>query len=411
MGGGSKCAVLDDRAVAKRDRVLKEGGLGKSLLKKTMNTQKERAKILSRSTFQVGGIGAIDGIGVDAVMNLQGNVSVLEHTDQITSFASMSLAAPQDEYESLVIKKKMRDMVEETQTIHGTSQDASSAGLVGQFNSVMLPRRPLGLINADQAVIERAFADGLCYHPEACGSGVGTVEYCQTKGYCTCTMLETCTKAKDFMHALPYCGVVIGAGEGLLDGLRREDMLIMNQILPWEVPIDYLRRIEVNGFLEWRRKLKTIEEKDGTYMTPYEKNIEYWRQLWRVVEGTDLVVQVLDARDPLFFYSPDLTNIITTADPLKKMIIVINKADYLPQEARDQWRQFFLTNGVQVVFFSALGELIKIGHTNITGNNSNTKSVAIGGFRADVESSSCEEDSAQEEEEEEEYFKETISRI
>ena len=41
-------------------------------------------------------------------------------------------------------------------------------------------------------------------------------------------------------------------------------------------------------------------------MTPFERNIDFWRQLWRVVERSDVVVQILDARDPLFFRSADL---------------------------------------------------------------------------------------------------------
>ena len=41
-------------------------------------------------------------------------------------------------------------------------------------------------------------------------------------------------------------------------------------------------------------------------MTPFEKNLEVWRQLWRVLERSDLVCQVVDARDPLRYRCPDL---------------------------------------------------------------------------------------------------------
>jgi large subunit GTPase 1 len=33
-------------------------------------------------------------------------------------------------------------------------------------------------------------------------------------------------------------------------------------------------------------------------VTPFEKNLEVWRQLWRVVERSDVVSQVIDARNP-----------------------------------------------------------------------------------------------------------------
>lgn len=35
--------------------------------------------------------------------------------------------------------------------------------------------------------------------------------------------------------------------------------------------------------------------------TPFEKNLNVWRQLWRVIERSDVVVQIVDARNPLVF--------------------------------------------------------------------------------------------------------------
>ncbi len=36
-------------------------------------------------------------------------------------------------------------------------------------------------------------------------------------------------------------------------------------------------------------------------VTPYEKNLDVWRQLWRVVERSDVLVQIVDARMPTFY--------------------------------------------------------------------------------------------------------------
>ena len=36
-------------------------------------------------------------------------------------------------------------------------------------------------------------------------------------------------------------------------------------------------------------------------VTPFEKNLEVWRQLWRVLERSDWAVQVVDARNPLLY--------------------------------------------------------------------------------------------------------------
>jgi hypothetical protein len=47
---------------------------------------------------------------------------------------------------------------------------------------------------------------------------------------------------------------------------------------------------------------RRIEDAETTLkVTPFEKNMEVWRQLWRVVERSDLVIQIVDARHPLMF--------------------------------------------------------------------------------------------------------------
>ena len=45
-----------------------------------------------------------------------------------------------------------------------------------------------------------------------------------------------------------------------------------------------LSQAEHEYFLDWRRKLALLREKDGITMTPNEKKLNFWRQLWRVVE-------------------------------------------------------------------------------------------------------------------------------
>lgn len=42
----------------------------------------------------------------------------------------------------------------------------------------------------------------------------------------------------------------------------------------------------------WRRELANVEEEEKLLLTPFEKNLEVWRQLWRVLERSDIIVQV-----------------------------------------------------------------------------------------------------------------------
>ena len=49
-----------------------------------------------------------------------------------------------------------------------------------------------------------------------------------------------------------------------------------------------------------------LQEKEHLVITPFERNLEFWRQLWRVIERSDIIVQIVDARDPLLFRCEDL---------------------------------------------------------------------------------------------------------
>jgi large subunit GTPase 1 len=119
---------------------------------------------------------------------------------------------------------------------------------------------------------------------------------------------------------------------------------------------DELTALEGEAFLNWRRGLARIEEGQGLIMTPYERNLDFWRQLWRCVERSDLLVQILDARDPEFYRCHDLERYVGEWES-KKTLLLINKADFLTPELRSRWKQSFAAAGVDHLFFSALREL------------------------------------------------------
>lgn len=41
-----------------------------------------------------------------------------------------------------------------------------------------------------------------------------------------------------------------------------------------------------------------LEDEEGLVLTPFEKNLEVWRQLWRVLERSDIVVQASTLHSP-----------------------------------------------------------------------------------------------------------------
>lgn len=110
---------------------------------------------------------------------------------------------------------------------------------------------------------------------------------------------------------------------------------------------------ERRAFLEWRRALAEVEEDSRCSVTPFEKNLEIWRQLWRVCERSDVVVQVVDARDPLFYRCEDLEAYVKELNPGKTTMLLLNKADLLSEELRRAWAEYFDAQNIPFLFWSA----------------------------------------------------------
>lgn len=123
-----------------------------------------------------------------------------------------------------------------------------------------------------------------------------------------------------------------------------------------DTPVEALKRREQESFLEWRRTLAKAEETDSFILTPFERNLEIWRQLWRVLEACDTIVHVVDARNPLLFYCDDVARYAKELDPKKKILVLCNKGDFLTCEQRKCWHEYFGSTGTEHVFYSAQRE-------------------------------------------------------
>lgn len=137
--------------------------------------------------------------------------------------------------------------------------------------------------------------------------------------------------------------------------LEHQDDLRIPRRPKWtaETTPEELDALEKEAFLVWRRGLALLQENKGLILTPYEKNLEFWRQLWRVVERSDVIVQIVDARNPLLFRCADLEVYAKEVSEHKLNVILINKADFLTDEQRQIWAEYFTSKSVRVAFYSA----------------------------------------------------------
>lgn len=134
-----------------------------------------------------------------------------------------------------------------------------------------------------------------------------------------------------------------------------KDLLKIPRRPKWttETSAEDLQRAERESFLDWRRNLALLQEDEEIILTPYEKNLEFWRQLWRVVERSDVIVQIVDARNPLLFRSEDLEKYVKEVNAKKMNMILVNKSDLLTERQRQYWAEYFDQQGIRTAFFSA----------------------------------------------------------
>jgi large subunit GTPase 1 len=118
---------------------------------------------------------------------------------------------------------------------------------------------------------------------------------------------------------------------------------------------------ENQAFLEWRRDVAMMEEGNVSLaITPFEKNLSVWKQLWSVIERCQLLIQIVDCRNPNFFYSADLERYISEVGGNKHYLLLLNKADFLDEAQIQHWNEYFNEKGVEHIFFSALKERTKM---------------------------------------------------
>lgn len=144
--------------------------------------------------------------------------------------------------------------------------------------------------------------------------------------------------------------------EKALEAQRAKRLLLKIPRRPrWDTSTttEQLQALERDEFLEWRRELNLLQEEDDLVLTPYEKNLDFWRQLWRVIERSDVIVQIVDARNPLLFRCEDLESYVKEVSPHKRNMILLNKADLLTFKQRCYWTKYFNSLNVSVAFFSA----------------------------------------------------------
>lgn len=166
-----------------------------------------------------------------------------------------------------------------------------------------------------------------------------------------------------------------------------------------------------------------MEDREGLLLTPFERNLSVWRQLWRTIERSHLVVQIVDARNPLGFRCEDLetyvkevgfTSDIKAGAGLRRNLLIINKADLLTENQRNAWADYFDSLDINYAFFSALDavelqEAEALREQQLSQMRGDQK--AVPAYHANEEDSDEGEDEDEDDEEDAEQSKEALAPV
>ncbi|KAM5315428.1 guanine nucleotide-binding protein-like 3 isoform 2-T2 [Glossophaga mutica] len=130
---------------------------------------------------------------------------------------------------------------------------------------------------------------------------------------------------------------------------------------------------------EKKRKLKTNPVVEPSNVEPVKEEFEqckaknkakpgkqnpkklYCQELKKVIEASDVVLEVLDARDPLGCRCPQVEEAIVLSGQ-KKLVLVLNKSDLVPKENLENWLNY-LKRELPTVVFRASTSLRNKGKT------------------------------------------------
>ncbi|CAN6292567.1 unnamed protein product [Urochloa humidicola] len=76
----------------------------------------------------------------------------------------------------------------------------------------------------------------------------------------------------------------------------------------------------------------------------------FYKELVKVIEASDVILEVLDARDPLGTRCIDMERMVRKADPSKRIVLLLNKIDLVPKEAVEKWLTYLREEMPTVAF-------------------------------------------------------------